>query len=213
LALSSHHHVYNGKRFVSLYPCIVILEQDTCIHSLNKNSSRCHAASAVLAMLHYGIFSFSGACHSWLQKFFRLELWELGTLKILAEQFCYYFVVDTYVQTTSCYSTNSKSSMDLTAGAVPICVMFSCIPKSKHIFLSISCIFLIPLFAYPNLLGKKGYVVVVCTVCHCIFIPVLSSPHSLVFGSSIHTENLPLDTRNIWHALFIAEPLYEANAN
>ena len=61
LALSSHHHVYNGKRFVSFYPCIVILEQDPCIHSLNKNSSRCHAASAVLAMLHYGIFSFSGA--------------------------------------------------------------------------------------------------------------------------------------------------------
>ena len=84
LALSSHHHVYNGKRFVSFYPCIVILEQDPCIHSLNKNSSRCHAASAVLAMLHYGIFSFSGSCHSWLQKFFRLELWELGTLKILA---------------------------------------------------------------------------------------------------------------------------------
>jgi hypothetical protein len=76
LALSSLHHVYNGKRFVSFYSCIVILEQDLCIHFLNKNSSRCHAAVVVLAMLHYGIFSFSGACHSWLQKFFDLELWE-----------------------------------------------------------------------------------------------------------------------------------------
>ena len=75
LALSSLHHVYNGKRFVSFYFCIVILEQDPCIHSINKKCSRFHAAF-VFAMLHYGIFLFSGACHSWLQKFFQLELWE-----------------------------------------------------------------------------------------------------------------------------------------
>ena len=195
LALSSHHHVYNGKRFVSFYPCIVILEQDPCIHSLNKNSSRCHAASAVLAMLHYGIFSFSGSCHSWLQKFFRLELWELGTLKILAEQFCYYFCCR-YICANH-FMLFYKLQIQHGSHS------WSC-PYMCYVFLHSKIQTHLPIhFLYFSH----------STVCHYIFIPVLSSPHSLVFGSSIHTENLPLDTRNIWHALFIAEPLYEANAN